>query len=198
MDAEALDRRVRKTRARLRECLVDLLKTKKVQEITVRELTEMADLNRGTFYLHYRDVFDLLEKTEEALLGDFNRLVMAHTADDLKQRPGIIFHEIYSLVYENSDLVEVLMGENGDLNFLNRLKQLIRDKVLRDWIEAFRGGTPAVFEAYFSFIVTGSVGLVQHWLKTGLRETPEQMARLTEAIICNGITVLVMDPMDQT
>lgn len=197
MDTEALDRRVRKTRTRLRECLVVLLKTKKVQEITVRELTEMADLNRGTFYLHYKDVFDLLEKTEEALLDDFNRLVMAHTADDLRQRPGIIFHEIYSLVYENSDLVEVLMGENGDLNFMNRLKQLIRDKVLRDWIEVFRSGTPAVFEAYFSFIVTGSVGLVQHWLKTGLKETPEQMARLTESIIRNGIAVLDMDPITQ-
>lgn len=42
------------------------IKTEKVQDITVRELTELADLNRGTFYLHYKDVFDLL-KTESEL-----------------------------------------------------------------------------------------------------------------------------------
>ena len=63
MGIEPVDRRVRKTRRQLRECLITLLKEKKVQDITVGELTDMADLNRGTFYLHYKDVFDLLEKT---------------------------------------------------------------------------------------------------------------------------------------
>ena len=53
MSTEAVDRRVRRTRKQLRECLVTLLKQKKVQDITVRELTELADLNRGTVYLHY-------------------------------------------------------------------------------------------------------------------------------------------------
>ena len=72
MGAESIDRRVRKTRKQLRECLIALLKEKKVQDITVRELTDMADLNRGTFYLHYKDVCDLLEKTEAELLADFN------------------------------------------------------------------------------------------------------------------------------
>lgn len=49
MSTEAVDRRIRRTRKQLRECLVTLLKQKKVQDITVRELTELADLNRGTF-----------------------------------------------------------------------------------------------------------------------------------------------------
>ena len=60
MSTESMDRRVRKTRRQLRECLISLLKEKKVQDITVRELTDMADLNRGTFYLHYYDIHDVL------------------------------------------------------------------------------------------------------------------------------------------
>ena len=51
MKEATVDRRVRKTKKILRECLTQLLKEKKIQDITVRELTEMADLNRGTFYL---------------------------------------------------------------------------------------------------------------------------------------------------
>ena len=131
MSTESMDRRVRKTRRQLRECLISLLKEKKVQDITVRELTDMADLNRGTFYLHYKDVFDLLEKTETELQDEFNQLVLKHDAVDLKQRPAVIFNEIYTLVYENADLIEILLGENGDLNFVNRLKQLIREKCLK-------------------------------------------------------------------
>ena len=176
MGIEPVDRRVRKTRRQLRECLITLLKEKKVQDITVRELTDMADLNRGTFYLHYKDVFDLLEKTEAELQEDFNQLVCKHDAVDLKQRPSVIFNEIYSLVYDNADLIEILLGENGDLNFVNRLKQLIREKCLKDWMEVFRSGNAAAFDAFFSFIVSGCIGLVQYWLQTGLKETPEQMA----------------------
>lgn len=189
-----VDRRVRKTRRQLRECLITLLKEKKVQDITVRELTDMADLNRGTFYLHYKDVFDLLEKTEAELQEDFNQLVCKHDAVDLKQRPSVIFNEIYSLVYDNADLIEILLGENGDLNFVNRLKQLIREKCLKDWMEVFRSGNAAAFDAFFSFIVSGCIGLVQYWLQTGLKETPEQMAKLTEHIITKGIGVLEIDP----
>lgn len=194
MGIEPVDRRVRKTRRQLRECLITLLKEKKVQDITVRELTDMADLNRGTFYLHYKDVFDLLEKTEAELQEDFNRLVCKHDAVDLKQRPSVIFNEIYSLVYDNADLIEILLGENGDLNFVNRLKLLIREKCLKDWMEVFRSGNAAAFDAFFSFIVSGCIGLVQYWLQTGLKETPEQMAKLTEHIITKGIGVLEIDP----
>ena len=194
MGIEPVDRRVRKTRRQLRECLITLLKEKKVQDITVRELTDMADLNLGTFYLHYKDVFDLLEKTEAELQEDFNQLVCKHDAVDLKQRPSVIFNEIYSLVYDNADLIEILLGENGDLNFVNRLKQLIREKCLKDWMEVFRSGNAAAFDAFFSFIVSGCIGLVQYWLQTGLKETPEQMAKLTEHIITKGIGVLEIDP----
>ena len=194
MGIEPVDRRVRKTRRQLRECLITLLKEKKVQDITVRELTDMADLNRGTFYLHYKDVFDLLEKTEAELQEDFNQLVCKHDAVALKKRPSVIFNEIYSLVYDNADLIEILLGENGDLNFVNRLKQLIREKCLKDWMEVFRSGNAAAFDAFFSFIVSGCICLVQYWLQTGLKETPEQMAKLTEHIITKGIGVLEIDP----
>ena len=190
MNEPVVDRRVRKTKKILRECLTQLLKSKKIQDVTVRELTEMADLNRGTFYLHYKDVFDLLEQMEDELLISFSQLLNQLDATNRGVPPRQVLAEIFSMARENADLAEILLGENGDLNFLNRLKALIREKCLRDWMEVFRSGDPLVFEAYFSFIVSGCVGLVQYWLQGGLKETPEQMALLAEQIILQGINVL--------
>lgn len=190
MGTENMDRRVRKTKKLLRECLTSLLKEKKVQDITVRELTDMADLNRGTFYLHYRDVFDLLEKTENELLDEFNRLMHRHNAMEIHDKLDVIFVEIFHLVQENAALVKILLGENGDLNFLNRLKLLVREKCLQDWMELFRSANSAMFEAYYSFIVSGCVGLVQYWLQNGMKESPEELARMAEHMITQGIHVL--------
>lgn len=185
-----MDRRVRKTKKQLRECLTRLLKEKKVQDITVRELTDMADLNRGTFYLHYRDVFDLLEKTENELLDEFNQLMYRHNASEINDKLDQIFVEIFHLVQDNAALVEILLGENGDLNFVNRLKLLVREKCLQDWMELFRSSNSAFFEAYYSFIVSGCVGLVQYWLQSGMEESPEELACMAEHIITQGIHVL--------
>ena len=75
MREATMDRRIRKTKQQLRQSLTILLKQKRVQDITVRELAELADINRGTFYLHYRDVFDLLNQIEEELLGDLESVL---------------------------------------------------------------------------------------------------------------------------
>ena len=71
MAENTTDRRVRKTRGQLRQGLVRLMREKSIQDITVKELCEECDINRGTFYLHYTDVYQLLHSIEDELLVEF-------------------------------------------------------------------------------------------------------------------------------
>lgn len=68
------DRRTIKTKRAIRESFLELLKEKEVQQITVSELSRKADLGRGTFYLHYQDVFDLYEQLEKELFDQLGGL----------------------------------------------------------------------------------------------------------------------------
>lgn len=203
MKGETLDRRIRKTRRVIRQCLTELLKTKRIQDITVREISEKADINRGTFYLHYRAIFDLMEQIENELLEELEDVLNHFKASDLLSNPALVFTRVFHLVKENSDMVSILIGQNGDINFVNRLKDIVREKCLKDWMELFRPGAgggrqtsrssqntlldDSAFEAYYSFTVTGCIGLVQYWLDSGLKETPEQLASLVEQIISKGL-----------
>ena len=71
------DRRVRRTKKLLSQGLIELMQHKQVKDITVRELAERVDVNRGTFYLYYRDIFDLLERLEEDLFEQLNEVIVA-------------------------------------------------------------------------------------------------------------------------
>ena len=82
------DRRVKKTEKALAEALSKLLVDKKIQNITIRELTETADLHRSTFYTHYTDIYDLYEKLENEL-SPREKLV-------LKMRYGLYQGEEYT------------------------------------------------------------------------------------------------------
>ena len=65
MEEKPMDRRVRKTKRQLRLALMQLMSEKSVKDISVRELAAIADINRGTFYIHYKDVYDLLTHLED-------------------------------------------------------------------------------------------------------------------------------------
>lgn len=73
---EKLDPRVRRTQAFIQEAFLALLEEKGFQSITVREITERAEINRSTFYAHYPDTYGLLDAT----LQDIFRKELEHNA----------------------------------------------------------------------------------------------------------------------
>ncbi|MBQ2147196.1 MAG: TetR/AcrR family transcriptional regulator, partial [Firmicutes bacterium] len=72
------DRRAKRSRRLLKEGLLSLMQEKKFKDISARDITESADLNRGTFYLHYPDTQALLESIEDDLLGEAQQIVDRH------------------------------------------------------------------------------------------------------------------------
>ncbi|HIZ79597.1 MAG TPA: TetR/AcrR family transcriptional regulator [Candidatus Lachnoclostridium stercorigallinarum] len=187
MKESNMDRRIRKTKQQVRQSVTILLKQKRIQDITVRELAELADINRGTFYLHYRDVYDLLNQIEDELLDELESVLSKYQPGSILPNTAQIFTDVYELVQRNSELAGILLGDNGEWNFINRLNQILREKCLRDWVEHFRTENHETFDSYYIFIISGCMGLVQHWLKNGMKETPQELAALTEQIIMNGI-----------
>ena len=73
-----LDRRARKTRRAIQNALMQLSVDKRINEITVTDVTQAADINRSTFYLHYNDIFDLLAAVEQELFDEIYAAVHIH------------------------------------------------------------------------------------------------------------------------
>ena len=78
------DRRVRRTRKLLKQGLLDLLREKRFFQISVRDITERADMNRGTFYLHYPDTAALMCSVEDDMLSEAQKLVEAHMQETVE------------------------------------------------------------------------------------------------------------------
>ena len=110
MEERGIDRRVRKTKRQLRQALMDLMSEKPSKSISVRELAERADINRGTFYIHYKDVSDLLQRLEDEMA---ERLILvckkyAYSTSEVDAFPYLT--ELYRFAQDNADLCLVLLG----------------------------------------------------------------------------------------
>jgi len=186
MESKAIDRRIRKTRTMLRKCLGSLLKTKKIQDISVREISEMADINRGTFYLHYRDVYDLLDHVESDLVGEINGIIDRHKLSEVEEHPRILAEELFSFIKDNSDMIQILLGNNGDMDFINQLKNIVKEKILAPWAESMRRHGIKDFERFYSFSIGGFLGIVDYWFYKNLDTSPAALAEITEQYILGG------------
>lgn len=174
-------RRVTKTRKILKQSLIELMKEKSIKNITVKELCKKSDINRGTFYLHYRDIFDLFEQVEMEFFNNLKE-VLDENKKDIISLKDTHLEPIFRFILDNNDFCLVMLSEHGDLSFSRRLFKYIYERVIQIY-----GKESATVEHCYFFIVYGCVGLILNWLNTGAKESPAAMASLAENIILNGI-----------
>nr|WP_296054714.1 TetR/AcrR family transcriptional regulator [uncultured Blautia sp.] len=190
MNTKGKNRSVQRTQALLKDGLTELMQTKPVQNITVRELTDYVNLNRGTFYLHYRDIQDLLEHLENDILDEFIEITNAHQPQDMKGKPFPLICDLYKFLEKNSDFVKLVLVNNQEQNFMNRIKEIIRERCVNDWDEIFANADPRLSEIYSSYVLSGCIGIIENWIRNGTRQSPEELARYTEDIMLNGLNIL--------
>ena len=112
------DQRTRMTKQLIRKAFMELLREKPIHSISIRELCGLAGINRGTFYAHYKDIYDLLEQIEEEMTRDIERaLEPLLSVENRELTPLKITTEIFRCLKENADLCTVTLGDYGDKNF---------------------------------------------------------------------------------
>ena len=180
---EKMDRRVRKTRAQLRAGLARLMQKKNIKEITVKELVDEIDINRSTFYLHYTDIYQMLQSIEDELMEDILEAIKEHPLDPGMKEEGYSFAiQLFRILAANKDICAALMGPNGDMAFVEKIEKLVEDAVLPELFTMFPQKVNDIKYAY-AFCINGCVGMIKCWLTGDSDDTPEHMAYLTHTII---------------
>ncbi len=182
--------RKQKTKKQLAESLASLLKTKPLSSLTVREIAENADLNRCTFYLHYKNVYDMVDKLQKETFEKFSSIVDNYVPqkDSRSLTPALV--AIYELLQENAKLSLCLLSRNGDAAFVDTLKKVMHEKFFIGSCTVFGITDTTAFSYFYEFVISGCVGIFRTWLENGMKETPEEMAALTRKFILKGLAAV--------
>lgn len=189
---EKNDQRTRLTRMMIRRALTELLKQKPIQRISVKELCAAAGVNRGTFYAHYMDIYDLLEQIEKEMMEDFQAALeplLNQSRGELT--PLRITTEVFRCIRDNADLCTVTLGPYGDKDFASRLLNVGREKCVESYRLYFERATGQQLEYYYAFVSAGCVGLLEKWLGDGMTASVESVAQMAEGIMLEGIRFLM-------
>lgn len=188
--AQNEDRRVRRTKKAMTDALAELMSEKPLGSISVREIAEKADINRGTFYLYYRDVYDMAAQLQRGIFEKFNGIVEQHEHGASSDELFPLLVKLLNLLSDNASLVKVLIGKNGDAAFADTLKKTIRDKCCADAANILGIKQSGGSDYFYEYMISGCIGIFTEWLSTGMKESAADMARLCENLIQHGASAL--------
>ncbi len=187
------DQRVRLTKQMLQSTLLTLMRSKPISGITVKELCAAAGVNRGTFYAHYQDIYALLEEIEEEIVGEFRATLSRHSLQaepSARQSVVSIYTEIFELIDRHADLCAIVLGNHRNNAFASKLLELGKEKCVSEWMQMYPDAGRKRVEGFYAFVSSGCMGLLNYWLRTEPRLTPQQLGDEVERIVLTGIGCL--------
>lgn len=187
-----IDLRIVRTRKLIKEAFIDLIQEKGYEAITIQNISDRAMINRATFYLHYKDKPDLMEK----LLNEvFNDLADAIKPCKYIQNKKVkisnfqfMVEIIFNKIAENKKFFKVMLIKNGVNGFNIKMQSVIEEKFNEEFLtyglsEKTLSIHPSLLTTFLSSSLIGTVGW---WLKENPQCSPNQLAKQTVKLYSIG------------
>lgn len=189
------DLRIVRTIESIKEAFVALIEEKGFESITVKDITTTAKINRGTFYAHYQDKYDLMNRCQEEFMLEMSniakqniaKLVASINTNNSILQPLEIAVLIFEFLERNRKFIKAILGPNGDLSFQTKLKNFMWKTLFESTENPIKQVNLLVPGEYLiSYIASAHIGVIQQWLLEDRKETPQEMAQILSTITLNG------------
>ncbi len=179
---------------RTRQNLIDafwlLYCEKRIDKITIKEITDKAGYNRGTFYEYFSDVYDVLEQIENSLLpGNIDEMPPRTIPSPELSFPVNAFVKMYE---EHSKYYVVLLGDNGDPSFQSKMKNRLKPLLLQ-----VLGGTKGIedfrIDYTIEYMLSAMIGVLSYWFRQEKRPPIHELINLMYDIVTNDRILKIFD-----
>jgi len=193
------DLRVKKTKKAIKNALFDLIDVHEFEAITVKELTTKAKINRGTFYLHYENIDDLIDEYFNEFISKLYVLFEMEEEDWIKEDEGCYLNmkpisplvvNLLILIKKNHKLFEFLWLTKENRYYKRKLKIYVTEILFYNEKALINKEDLLVPESYFTaYVISAFMGVVTQWLDSGCKESPEEIARILSFLNHKGVLV---------
>jgi AcrR family transcriptional regulator len=180
----------RKTKQLIQKSFMTILANKPFELVTIGDITTSAQINRGTFYLHYIDKFDLLDQMELQLFADLgnhidklqSHYLSTHTFEKEQEQ---LADTLFSFIQLHAPMLKIFLSGHGRAGFHLRFRDAFSEKVQfnLEQNESYYANLTFPMEYFLSFITSAFLGLIERWVHNNLDKTPQEMTAMYIEII---------------
>lgn len=190
MKTNSLDKRCRKTRMAIKSCLMELMCEKDISKVTITEVALKADINRATFYMHYKDVYHVLDEIENDLIEKLFHIMDAADIVKSLHDPYPLFRELTNEINKDFEFYKLLVQSKNYSNLLNKVHSRFKERFLE-----LSSGAVNIDMETLSFIVdfisSGITSVYKEWFYSNRNITLEQLSLSLSKLIGNGLNAVL-------
>lgn len=185
--------RVQKTLHAIDVAIINLLKEKSFDSITIKDISTEAMINRGTFYTYYKDKYELIENYQKSMMTDIEQLLYKNITGnsfkdiDENQLKGTIL-QLFQYLKDNREQVLVIANSVGDAELAKYFSSHMFDFYK---IKSREFGVELDSELFTDYLITyitnAHMGILLKWLKNDCEESIEEMVKFIEIFTINGV-----------
>ena len=176
MDNER-DRRVIKTRKSIQTTLVTMMKERSYQDISVSNLCRYADIGRGTFYLHYNDIYEVVHELEDGILESFKDLVFQYFEEENNASLQTLISKCLFWIKDNPDYFQVFLMPSN-IGFAERFEEYAIDLFYYHNLKYHPSQSSEETRYIISRDVLGILGAIRSWYKEKMTLSPEAFSKV--------------------
>lgn len=183
------DRRTKYTKMVISEAFMQLIKSKPIQKITVADICALADISRPTFYLHYSDIYALIDEIGENMIVSANLGEMAALTLDKPNKIHDIIVNLILVVESNADIYRICVLERGTPTVLPaRIKEELKNTIMKKFEDDNIFDERADKKYILEFIQSAFNSIIYCWLnKKEGRESADELANTIETFLVYGL-----------
>ncbi len=200
----AEDRRVRKSKRAIKQAFIQLLKENNLDRITIQQISDLADVNRGTFYLNYEDKYALLDEMEneqiEKIKGfvDIRKMDLSTKNSDrfIEDFANKIIKNVITHIEHNIEFYQVILN----LERKSRIEEQLAD-IVRSNIKHLIGNKDNVYgipeNYYLSYVVGSMMSMIKYWVSDENRVSVEELVNYVSTIASTGPLSIMKRMIDE-
>ncbi|MBK5483856.1 TetR/AcrR family transcriptional regulator [Peribacillus sp. TH16] len=178
------EQKAQKTKLQIQQHFIALVEKEGFQHVSVKKIADRASINRGTFYLHYADKYELMDHLQQALLAELQLRITSILPKEAflalhQQQLYPPFIAIFQFISEHASALRAILGDHGDPSFAKKLKHVFGEILLERLIRQHPAAQNDAFRNYMhAFMTSAILGVIQEWLDNCEEQTVEEMAKI--------------------
>jgi len=180
-----------RSRKMIRQAFVELMQEKDVEKITVTDIVTRADINRGTFYAHYKDTHAVLEQIENEITEKMLYFLKEFNYNNFFKTPLPLLLKVARYLEENFEYYHILISAKGSEQFIEKLKNIYMEYMVNDKnIPASVRNTPE-FIILTNFFAGGIVNLYRTWFLGEIDQPLDEISTVLSEFIISSTAALL-------
>jgi AcrR family transcriptional regulator len=167
------DHRVKYTKMVLTEALINLLKETPLEKISISELSRTSGITRATFYAHYDGIYELLSEIQtnfiESMLRDFRKMIDSTASHEQ------VVPEMMQKIKDHQDLCKMSIT-NENFTLMAKMVDSVKTELSNEWTKRYGVTDLFIVQQGAEYIISGCMGLIETWILSNCKDSPEQMA----------------------